>query len=128
MKIFLSLMIALTSLSAFATCPQGTTELLSCKSTPKKGDSQVVSQIADEIGICQKGKKIQIAIVADGTGAIGNAAVMSTVGATVYTLADEQDSPFSFSVGSRPFPGGVRMAKLSAQLGEETVSSTFTCR
>lgn len=127
MKIFLSLIFALTSFSSFAICPQGATELLNCKSTPKKGDSQVVSQIADEIGICQKGKKTQIAIVADGTGAIGNASVARTVGATVYTLADEQDSPFSFYVGSRPFPGGVKMARLSAQLGEEIASSTFTC-
>jgi hypothetical protein len=127
MKNLLCLAIALTSFASYAVCPNGTTELLNCKSTPVSGDNQIVSQIADAVGVCQSGKTIQLALVANGAGGVENAKISRVSGATIYALADGQESPFVFIVESRTLGKGARMAKLSAQLGDGIASSTFTC-
>ncbi|WP_374030102.1 hypothetical protein [Bdellovibrio bacteriovorus] len=111
--------------SAYAKCDADMKTVLSCKSTPQEGDHEFAGQIADTIEICTKGSKTFIAVEAEGSGPEPVLTKPSVrAGATVFPIEDLAE----FSVGSRPFPGKVKIGRLYVKLGSESVSSTFTCK
>lgn len=128
MKNILLTLVVMTAFTATANakCDAHMKTVFSCDSTPKKGDNQIVGQIADKIQICTLGKKTFIALEAEGEGPAPEQTIPSVrAGATVYPITG---ADAYFSIGTRPYPNKVKYAKLYMTFGEDTYSSTFTCK
>lgn len=127
MKHVLLSMMTLTVMTnaAYAACDSDMETTLRCQSTPQKGDTKVLEGIADKIDLCTKGRKTYISIENSNGSTVEEVKVSPRTGATVILIKDLDGS---LAIGSRPYPHGVRMAKLLLNLGGLNASTTFTCK
>lgn len=132
-SIFTIAFLALASTStalASATCPAGTSTVLSCDSTPRKGDHEVAIGIFDSIAICGKNAKAFMVTEKAGQSDVTEVSVTSRAGGVSY-VADAGGTKFSLNLATGIYPSKSQAAKLSIAFSGANVpaaSSTYTCQ
>jgi hypothetical protein len=128
MKLFLlaALMLSTSASFASAVCPQGSTQVKSCKSTPQAGDHQFAIEMANSIAICSEGKEYSLIIEKNGISDDLGAKKIVRAGATTYVAdADTIVLKLTTIVNGRK----VNNAKLSVEVESADISgsSTYSC-
>jgi hypothetical protein len=126
------LLISVLSFSSFsmaaATCPSTLKTMMTCTSTPQRGDSEVAAGILDSVAACYKGNAVSMVVQKGPESSIGSVQMEYRAGGTTITM-NADDTAFTWSYPTGIVPSTTWKAKFSVifKKAATTVSSTYTC-